>query len=98
MHSTGEKTVPGPIEQIVSSNSMYVNIPYIVLSMALIFSSVAGAVMFGRGRDQAGVLVEPSSGHVIETSDTGQLAALRNKLWCVPYGQELNQSNKIVGH
>ncbi|RXW20332.1 hypothetical protein EST38_g5522 [Candolleomyces aberdarensis] len=44
MHSTGEKTNPGPIETIIRRHP-----------------KVNCAIVFGRGRFQAGVLVEPSS-------------------------------------
>ncbi|KAJ2927495.1 hypothetical protein H1R20_g9600, partial [Candolleomyces eurysporus] len=44
MHSTGEKTNPGPIETIIRRHP-----------------KVNCAIVFGRGRFQAGILVEPSS-------------------------------------
>ncbi|KAJ2919461.1 hypothetical protein MD484_g949, partial [Candolleomyces efflorescens] len=44
MHSTGEKTNPGPIEAIIRRHP-----------------KVNCAIVFGRGRFQAGVLVEPAS-------------------------------------
>ena len=39
--------------------------------------------MFGREREQAGVLVEPSPGNAIDPNDTAALAEFRTKLWCV---------------
>lgn len=44
---------------------------------------VGGAVMFGRGRTQCGLLVEPKPGHEIDVNDDAHLAEFRNKIWCV---------------
>ncbi|GJE97028.1 acetyl-CoA synthetase-like protein [Phanerochaete sordida] len=49
----------------------------VVLSSPL----VAGCVMFGREREQAGILVELSAGHAVEASDLPALARARNELW-----------------
>ncbi|KAG5652628.1 putative NRPS-like protein biosynthetic cluster [Sphagnurus paluster] len=77
-HSSGEKTVPAPMEDVVISN------PIILLA------SVQAAVMFGRERDQTGILVEPKPGHNIDTKDNSQVAELRNKLW--PTIEEANKA------
>lgn len=42
---------------------------------------VNGAVVFGRGRNQVGVLIEPRAGYDIDVDDKTQLAAFRNKVW-----------------
>ena len=42
---------------------------------------VAGVVMFGRGREQPGVLVEPNPTHTIDTNDEQALSEYRNKIW-----------------
>ncbi|KAJ6455206.1 hypothetical protein C8R45DRAFT_1111581 [Mycena sanguinolenta] len=74
MHSSGEKTVPGPMEDVVLAS------PY-----------VAGAVMFGRERAQAGILIEPSPAHRIDdVADEIKLAELRNTLW--PVIEEANKN------
>jgi long-subunit acyl-CoA synthetase (AMP-forming) len=62
--SSGEKTVPAPMEGVVSANR-YVN----------------GTVMFGRGRNQVGILIEPRPGYEIDVNDGTQLAEFRNKVW-----------------
>ncbi|KAG6907803.1 putative NRPS-like protein biosynthetic cluster [Tephrocybe rancida] len=64
IHSSGEKTVPGPMEAIVVSDPL-----------------VRDAVIFGRERDQAGILIELQAGTEIDVEDHAQLASLRNKLW-----------------
>ena len=62
--SSGEKTVPAPMESAVGANR-YVN----------------GTVMFGRGRNQVGILIEPRPGYEIGVNDATQLAEFRNQVW-----------------
>ncbi|KAJ7623601.1 putative aminoadipate reductase [Roridomyces roridus] len=65
MHSSGEKTVPGPMENIVASSPL-----------------VAGTVMFGRERAQAGILIEPIPAlQIQDLRDAAQVVELRNKIW-----------------
>ncbi|KAJ7193227.1 putative aminoadipate reductase [Mycena pura] len=64
--ANGEKTVPGPIEDVITAS------PYI-----------AGAVMFGRERNQVGILVEPTPQYKIDPTDAQQVAAFRNLIWDV---------------
>ncbi|PCH42369.1 acetyl-CoA synthetase-like protein [Wolfiporia cocos MD-104 SS10] len=64
MHSTGEKTNPGPLESILRQDS-----------------HVSACVMFGRGRFQAGILVDPKPEHRFCPSDEQKLAAFRNMIW-----------------
>ncbi|KAG6902725.1 hypothetical protein C0995_012389 [Termitomyces sp. Mi166 len=66
IHSSGEKTVPGPMEAIVVSNPL-----------------VRGAVIFGRERDQTGILIQLKTESEIDVEDDAQLAFLRNQLWSV---------------
>ncbi|KAF8838098.1 putative aminoadipate reductase [Paxillus ammoniavirescens] len=51
--------------------------------------SVSGVCMFGRGRSQAGVLVEPRSEYAIDVTDDKQVAEFRNKIW--PEVREANE-------
>jgi hypothetical protein len=48
---------------------------------------VTGAILFGRERNQAGVLVEPADVFAFDPTDASDLAAFRNKLWCASGGQ-----------
>ncbi|KAH9917018.1 uncharacterized protein B0H18DRAFT_1123857 [Fomitopsis serialis] len=64
MHSTGEKTNPGPLEAMMSHD------PHVV-----------SGVMFGRGRFQAGIIVDPKPQYVFDVSDEAKLAEFRNKIW-----------------
>ena len=66
MHSTGEKTNPGPLEAILVRDP-----------------AVAHAVMFGRGRFNAGVIVDPRQDFVFDPADQGKLINFRNKIWYV---------------
>lgn len=50
---------------------------------------VIGAVMFGRGRSQPGVLIEPKPEYAIDPKDSNALAQFRNKIW--PYVEEANK-------
>ncbi|KAG2030446.1 hypothetical protein BDR03DRAFT_1017128 [Suillus americanus] len=62
--SSGEKTVPAPMESVICAN------PY-----------VNGAVLFGRGRNQVGILIEPRAGCEIDVDNGKQLAEFRNRVW-----------------
>ncbi|KAG2369146.1 hypothetical protein BDR07DRAFT_1477459 [Suillus spraguei] len=62
--SSGEKTVPAPMESIICAN------PY-----------VNGTVIFGRGRNQVGILIEPRAGCEIDVNDEKHLAEFRNRVW-----------------
>ncbi|KAF7374105.1 Acetyl-CoA synthetase-like protein [Mycena sanguinolenta] len=64
MHSTGEKTNPGPLENLLNQD------PHVVSS-----------VMFGRGRFNAGVLVDPKPEFKFDPADQVKLADFRNKIW-----------------
>ncbi|KZT01334.1 acetyl-CoA synthetase-like protein [Laetiporus sulphureus 93-53] len=63
MHSTGEKTNPGPLESILYQD------PH-----------VQSCVMFGRGRFQAGVLIDVKPQFKFDPSDEVALAAFRNAI------------------
>ena len=42
---------------------------------------VSAAVMFGRGENHCGVLVELHPEHAINTKDEAALVEIRNKIW-----------------
>ena len=44
---------------------------------------VKSSVMFGRGKFQNGVLIEPTADYTFDPSDVKQLEAFRNKIWSV---------------
>ncbi|KAJ7041394.1 acetyl-CoA synthetase-like protein [Mycena alexandri] len=71
--ANGEKTVPGPMENIMMASPL-----------------IKGAVMFGRERNQVGVLVEPNTQHTLDPADGQQLANFRNLIW--PVVEEANET------
>lgn len=44
---------------------------------------VQSAVIFGRGRFQVGVVIDPAPGVSVNPDDASSLAAFRNSIWCV---------------
>ncbi|KAJ7622628.1 putative aminoadipate reductase [Mycena polygramma] len=50
---------------------------------------IAGAVMFGRERNQVGVLIEPNPRYKVDPEDDHQVAEYRNLIW--PAMQEANE-------
>ncbi|KAJ3528018.1 hypothetical protein NM688_g8049 [Phlebia brevispora] len=64
MLSTGEKTNPGPLENIMAQD------PH-----------VQAAVMFGRGRPQNGILIEPKKQFVFDTNDATAAEAFKDTIW-----------------
>ena len=42
---------------------------------------VHGCVMFGREREQPGIVIEPQPEHAVDPNDEAALVAFRNKIW-----------------
>ncbi|CAL1699337.1 unnamed protein product [Somion occarium] len=72
MHNTGEKTNPGPLEDILNRD------PH-----------VRASVLFGRGKFNAGVLIDPQPAFAFDPTDQQKLADFRNKIW--PTVQKANE-------
>ncbi|KAJ7095660.1 putative aminoadipate reductase [Mycena epipterygia] len=72
VHTSGEKTVPGPIEDVVLSSPL-----------------IAGVLMFGWEREQAGILIEPIPILQVDGQNATEAVDLRHKLW--PIIEEANQ-------
>ncbi|KAI5119729.1 hypothetical protein M0805_008659 [Coniferiporia weirii] len=72
MHSTGEKTNPGPLESILKQD------PHVQM-----------AIMFGRGRFNAGVIIDPRPEFKFDPRDTTALAEFRQKIW--PTVEQMNE-------
>lgn len=66
---------------VLSTGEKVVPIP----QEGLITSSpmASGAVMFGRGKNECGVLIEPSPAYAIDTSHPASVVEFRNQIWCV---------------
>ncbi|KAJ7045274.1 putative aminoadipate reductase [Mycena alexandri] len=71
--ANGEKTVPGPMEDVMMASPL-----------------ITGAVIFGRERNQVGVLIEPNSQHKMDPKDDKQIANFRNLIW--PVIQKANEN------
>ncbi|KAJ3555784.1 hypothetical protein NM688_g2384 [Phlebia brevispora] len=56
---------------------------------------IMGAVVFGRGREQAGVLVEPRPTYAIDPDNEEEVVAFRNKIW--PIVDQANASAPAFG-
>ena len=50
------------------------------------YMATAGCMMFGREREQAGILIESAAGNEIRTDDQDALVGFRDKIWCVLLG------------
>ncbi|KAE9401310.1 putative aminoadipate reductase [Gymnopus androsaceus JB14] len=74
IHSSGEKTVPAPMEAIISASPM-----------------LSGAIMFGRQRDQPGILLEPVPAYQFDVNDEFEVSKFRNLIWPV-----VEDANKIA--
>ncbi|KAJ3842699.1 putative aminoadipate reductase [Lentinula raphanica] len=72
IHSSGEKTVPHPMEFIIMRSPL-----------------VQEAIMFGRQRNQAGILIEPTPGNEIDVDNQDEISKFRNKIW--PFVEEANR-------
>jgi len=46
---------------------------------------VSAAVMFGHGKFQAGILIEPTKEEQFDPSDEEKLAEFRNKIWYIHF-------------
>ncbi|KIJ16134.1 hypothetical protein PAXINDRAFT_76105 [Paxillus involutus ATCC 200175] len=74
--ASGEKIVPTPIESIIRSS---------------LSPLVKAALMFGRERNQVGILIEPHPEHAIDVNDEKAVVEFRNKIWSV-----IEEANKTL--
>ncbi|KAJ6545507.1 hypothetical protein B0H19DRAFT_1266933 [Mycena capillaripes] len=72
--ANGEKTVPGPMEDIMMASPL-----------------IMGAIMFGRERNQVGVLIEPNPHYKVDPNDEESIAKYRDQIW--PVIEEANESS-----
>jgi hypothetical protein len=42
---------------------------------------IQDSIMFGRGRFQNGVIIQPKPGHSFNPADSEKLASFRNQIW-----------------
>ncbi|KAG0703313.1 putative aminoadipate reductase [Suillus ampliporus] len=82
-------TIVGRIDDVLILLSGEKTVPAPMESIICTNPYVNGAVMFGRGRNQVGVLIEPREGCEIDVDDEKQLAEFRNRVW--PDIEEANE-------
>ncbi|KAF8838011.1 acetyl-CoA synthetase-like protein [Paxillus ammoniavirescens] len=73
--ASGEKIVPTPIENIIRSR---------------LSPLVKAALIFGRERNQVGILIEPHPEHAIDVNDEKAVLEFKNKIW--PVIEEANKT------
>ncbi|KAJ7165465.1 putative aminoadipate reductase [Mycena crocata] len=78
--------IVGRIDDVIVHTSAEKTVPAPMEGVVMSSPLVAGTVMFGRDRDQAGILIEPAV--PIDVKDEARVAELRNKLW--PIIEEAN--------
>lgn len=86
IHSTGEKTNPGPLGKLFPPRHFEVNVAYPLLTTEGTLSRdphVQACVVFGRSRFHCGVIVQPKAQYAFDPADEDKLADFRNRLWSV---------------
>ena len=82
MHSTGEKTNPGPLgASSLWKLSSFIKLTGITEAILNQDPHVKCAVMFGRGKFNAGVIVEPKPEFAFDPIDKQRLSEFRNIIW-----------------
>jgi hypothetical protein len=84
MLSTGEKTNPGPLGIVALIRSQYCVCLYHFLEGILAQDPhILSAVMFGRGRFQNGVLIDPKPQFAFDPKNEAELENFRTSIWQV---------------
>ncbi len=79
IHSSGEKTVPAPMENtILSSQWLVIHLLY-AIPFTDDVSRVEAVILFGREHDFVGVLIEPSE--PVEPFSPHELDEFIDKIW-----------------
>ncbi|KAH8110862.1 acetyl-CoA synthetase-like protein [Phellopilus nigrolimitatus] len=91
MHSTGEKTNPGPLGVSICFifGCFIERVSRWIEKMLARDPLVSHAVFFGRGRFHCGVLVQPDELYAFDPADTNKLAEFRNRIW--PTVEKMNE-------
>lgn len=71
----------GRIDDVIVLKSAEKIVPIQQEALITSNSMVKGAVMFGRGRDEAGVIIDPAPEYAFDPKDESLLIAFRNKIW-----------------
>ncbi|KIP12212.1 hypothetical protein PHLGIDRAFT_508051 [Phlebiopsis gigantea 11061_1 CR5-6] len=76
-------TIVGRKDDVITLSTGEKIVPIPQESLISASALVGGCVMFGREREQPGILVEPRDGHAIDPTDHNALAGYRNRIWSV---------------
>ena len=71
-------------------------VPVVQLGILLSSPLVASCVMFGRERDQAGVIIEPTLEHRLDPNDSDALTNFRNAIWCALSQQLMFEAHRVL--
>ncbi|KAJ3918426.1 acetyl-CoA synthetase-like protein [Lentinula edodes] len=86
--------IVGRVDDVVVLSTGEKCVPAPMENTLLMSPLIQGVVMFGRQRDQPGVLIEPSPGNEIEVDDPEQVSNYRNKIWQV--WSVIEEGNRLV--
>ncbi|KAG6818278.1 putative NRPS-like protein biosynthetic cluster [Arthromyces matolae] len=81
----------GRVDDVIVHASGEKTVPAPMEDVIMSSPLVQGVLMFGRERDQTGILIEPTPANVVDVNDEAQVACLRNKLWPV-----VEEANKVA--
>ncbi|KAL1657773.1 hypothetical protein GGF50DRAFT_18581, partial [Schizophyllum commune] len=71
----------GRKDDIIMHSTGEKTVPAPITGVIVTSPTIRKATMFGRGSDEAGILVEPLPNHLIDVHDDVQVAASRNAVW-----------------
>ncbi|KAJ3740205.1 acetyl-CoA synthetase-like protein [Lentinula detonsa] len=83
--------VVGRVDDVVVLTTGEKCVPAPMENSLLMSALIQGVVMFGRQRDQPGVLIEPSPSNEINVDDPKQVSTYRNKVWSI-----IEEANRLV--
>ncbi|KAJ6568449.1 putative nonribosomal peptide synthetase [Mycena sp. CBHHK59/15] len=83
--------IVGRIDDVIVHISGEKTVPAPIENIVMSSPYVIGTVMFGREREQAGILIETISSLQIDVQNANKVAELRNKLWPL-----IEEANKIA--
>ena len=76
----------GRVDDVITLASGEKMVPVPMENIVISSPLLQGVVMFGRERNQVGVLVEPRPGHAVDVLDENTVAEFRNEIWSVFLG------------
>ncbi|KAI0087788.1 hypothetical protein BDY19DRAFT_953189 [Irpex rosettiformis] len=87
----GLRKIVGRLDDIICLSTAGKVVPISQESHLVSNKLIAGAVMFGAGKDFPGVLIEPHDGHSVNTSEELSLKSFVDKIWPI-----VEEANRLV--